>query len=103
VADSTLIIAAPTRVKRKVEFQHVNARIDRLLDVYLDGALEEAEFKRKKNALMEAKATIEQRIDDFERRGEAAGSSKETLYLLWRRLEDTIRTICWRCMSSWRS
>ncbi|MDP1872537.1 MAG: hypothetical protein Q8K61_13085, partial [Gallionella sp.] len=54
----------------KGELRHVNARIDRLLDLFLDSALEETEFKQKKNLLMAEKAQIAQRIADFERHGD---------------------------------
>jgi len=75
----------------KIELQHINARIDRLLDVYLDGALEEAEFKRKKNTLMESKAQIQQRIDDFERQGDNRLELLRNWVIKASSLEDTVR------------
>jgi len=53
----------------KAALDTVKQRISRLLDLYLDGDLEQAEFQQKKNALMERKAEREQKLTDFERHG----------------------------------
>ena len=75
----------------KTELQQINSRIDRLLDLFLDAALEEMEFKRKKNSLMEAKAQIEQRINDFERQGDNRLELLRNWIIEASTLEDTVR------------
>lgn len=44
-------------------------KIDRLLDAHLEGALELSEYQPKKNALIEQKAGLQQKLSDFERKG----------------------------------
>ena len=51
----------------KVELDTIRKRISRLLDLYLDDDLGKTEFQQKKNALMERKAELEQKLSDFER------------------------------------
>ena len=53
----------------KREISAVKLKLDRLMDIYLDGSLELIVFQGKKNKLMEQKADIEQRLKDFERPG----------------------------------
>ena len=53
----------------KAELSRVKTRIDRLTDAYLDGTLELREFQEKKNSLMEQKKDIEEKLYDFERKG----------------------------------
>ena len=48
----------------KAALDAVKQRISRLLDLYLDGDLEQAEFQQKKNGLMERKAEFEQKLAD---------------------------------------
>ena len=47
----------------------VKERINRLIDLHLDGEIELDEFKQKKNILVEQKADLEQKLNDFERKG----------------------------------
>jgi len=54
----------------RVALDTVKERISRLLDLFLDGGLEQAEFQQKKNALMERKAELAQKLADFERQGD---------------------------------
>jgi len=53
----------------KEELNKVKTRISRLTDIYLDGTLDLSEFQEKKNALMEQKADLDQKLNDFERKG----------------------------------
>ena len=53
----------------KSEFNRVKTKIDRLTDVYLEGTLELKEFQEKKNSLMEQKKDLEEKLFDFERKG----------------------------------
>ena len=53
----------------KKELSSVKTKMDRLLDAHLEGVLELAEFQEKKNVLMERKAEIEEKLRDFERKG----------------------------------
>ncbi|MBU6431658.1 hypothetical protein KGQ29_04825, partial [Patescibacteria group bacterium] len=39
------------------------------MDGYLDGGFELSEFQQKKNALMSEKKTLEEKLSDFERKG----------------------------------
>jgi len=75
----------------KGELQHINARIDRLLDLFLDGALEETEFKHKKNLVMAKKAQIEQRIADFDRHGDNRLEPLRNWVIEASSLKDTVR------------
>ena len=43
-------------------------KTERLMDAYLEGALELSEFQQKKNALLEKKADLKQKLSDFERK-----------------------------------
>lgn len=51
---------------RKAE---VEQKIDRLLDIYIEGGLEQEEYQAKKAELLNEKADIEQEIRDFEQKG----------------------------------
>ena len=47
----------------------IKTRLDRLADAYLDQAIELSEYKEKKNKLIEQKAEFEEKLRDFERKG----------------------------------
>src|SRR3990167_3767182 len=47
----------------------IKNRLERLTDAYLGEALELAEYQEKKNVLMAEKKTIEEKLSDFERKG----------------------------------
>ena len=47
----------------------IKIRLERLIDAYLGEALELAEYQEKKNILMAGKKTIEEKLSDFERKG----------------------------------
>src|SRR3989344_3406564 len=47
----------------------IKIRLERLTDAYLGEALELAEYQEKKNVLMAEKKTIEEKLSDFERKG----------------------------------
>jgi len=47
----------------------IKTRLERLTDAYLGEALELAEYQEKKNVLMAEKKTIEEKLSDFERKG----------------------------------
>jgi len=53
----------------KIELEKVKTKINRLMDAYLEGDLELSEFQLKKNELMTQKKTLEERLSDFERKG----------------------------------
>src|SRR3989338_975748 len=53
----------------KTELSAVKTKIDRLMDGYLEGSFELAEFQEKKNKLMAGKKDIEEKLSDFERKG----------------------------------
>ena len=53
----------------KTELAAVKTKINRLMDGYLEGSFELAEFQEKKNALMAKKKEIEEKLSDFERKG----------------------------------
>ena len=53
----------------RVSISTIKAKIDRLMDGYLDGGFELSEFQEKKNALMSEKKTLEEKLADFERKG----------------------------------
>ncbi len=53
----------------KDKLKSVKEKINRLIDLHLDGEIELDEFKQKKNILVEQKADIEQKLNDFERTG----------------------------------
>ncbi len=53
----------------RVSISELKAKIDRLMDGYLDGGFELSEFQEKKNALMSEKKTLEEKLSDFERKG----------------------------------
>ena len=53
----------------KAELEKVKAKINRLMDAYLEGDLELPEFQLKKNELMTQKKTLEEKLSDFERKG----------------------------------
>ena len=55
--------------KLKAELSRVKTRIDRLTDAYLDQTLNLKEFQEKKNSLMGQKKDIEEKLSDFERKG----------------------------------
>ena len=54
-------------LKKKIE--ELKTKISRLTDAYLDGVFELAEFQQKKNALTSEKKTLEEKLSDFERKG----------------------------------
>jgi hypothetical protein len=47
----------------------IKIRLERLTDAYLGEALELTEYQEKKNVLMAEKKTIEEKLSDFERKG----------------------------------
>ena len=53
----------------KEKLTKTKERINRLIDLHLDGEIELEEFKQKKNILVEQKADLEQKLNDFERKG----------------------------------
>ena len=53
----------------KDKLKTTKEKIDRLIDLHLDGEIELDEFKQKKNLLVEQKADLEQKLNDFERKG----------------------------------
>ena len=53
----------------RLSISDIKAKIDRLMDGYLDGGFELSEFQHKKNALMSEKKTLEEKLSDFERKG----------------------------------
>ena len=53
----------------KAELEKVKTKINRLMDAYLEGDLELPEFQLKKNELMTQKKTLEEKLSDFERKG----------------------------------
>jgi len=50
----------------KKELSLIKTKISRLTEAYLEGALELKEFQEKKNALMEKKADLREKLKDFE-------------------------------------
>ena len=63
--DSSKVFAQ--NLKEKLE--KVKRKLNRLMDVYLDEDIEVTEFQQKKNALMDEKKTLEEKLSDFERKG----------------------------------
>ena len=53
----------------KTELSAIKTKIDRLMDGYLEGSFELVEFQEKKNKLMAEKKDIEEKLSDFERKG----------------------------------
>ncbi len=53
----------------KTELSAIKIKIDRLMDGYLEGGFELVEFQEKKNKLMAEKKDIEEKLSDFERKG----------------------------------
>ena len=53
----------------KTDISAVSARLSRLTDVYLNEALELGEYLERKNALTAEKRTLEEKLSDFERKG----------------------------------
>jgi len=53
----------------KTELEKVKTKINRLMDAYLEGDLELPEFQLKKNELMNQKKALEEKLSDFERKG----------------------------------
>ena len=53
----------------KTELEKVKTKINRLMDAYLEGDLELPEFQLKKNELMTQKKTLEEKLSDFDRKG----------------------------------
>jgi len=53
----------------KTELEKTKTKINRLMDAYLEGDLELPEFQLKKNDLMSRKKTLEEKLSDFERKG----------------------------------
>jgi len=54
-------------LKKKIE--ELKIKINRLTDAYLEGTFELLEFQQKKNALTSEKKTLEEKLSDFERKG----------------------------------
>jgi len=54
-------------LKKKIE--ELKTKISRLTDAYLEGIFELLEFQQIKNALMSEKKTLEEKLSDFERKG----------------------------------
>ncbi|HOK17571.1 MAG TPA: zinc ribbon domain-containing protein [Candidatus Paceibacterota bacterium] len=54
-------------LKKKID--ELKTKINRLTDAYLEGTFELAEFQQKKNALTSEKKTLEEKLSDFERKG----------------------------------
>jgi len=50
-------------------FYDFDQKIDRLLDIYIEGGLLQEEYRTKKANLLNEKADIEQEIRDFEQKG----------------------------------
>ncbi|MBI4993530.1 recombinase family protein [Candidatus Wolfebacteria bacterium] len=53
----------------KTELSAIKTKVDRLMDGYLEGGFELVEFQQKKNKLMAEKKDIEEKLSDFERKG----------------------------------
>jgi len=53
----------------KNDISAVSARLSRLTDAYLNEALELSEYLERKNALTAEKHTLEEKLSDFERKG----------------------------------
>jgi len=53
----------------KAELEKIKTKINRLMDAYLESDLELPEFQLKKNDLMSEKKTLEEKLSDFERKG----------------------------------
>jgi len=53
----------------KTELEKTKTKINRLMDAYLEGDLELPEFQLKKNSLMSEKKDTEEKLSDFERKG----------------------------------
>jgi len=53
----------------KTELSAIKIKIDRLMDGYLEGSFELLEFQEKKNKLMAERKDIEEKLSDFERKG----------------------------------
>ncbi|MBU6431071.1 MAG: recombinase family protein [Patescibacteria group bacterium] len=53
----------------KTDIFAISARLERLTDAYLGEALELGEYLERKNALMSEKKTLEEKLSDFERKG----------------------------------
>ena len=53
----------------KNDISVIKTRIERLTDAYLNEALELAEYQERKNVLMSEKKTLEEKLSDFERKG----------------------------------
>jgi len=53
----------------KTNLEKVKTKINRLMDAYLEGDFELPEFQLKKNSLMSEKKDIEEKLSDFERKG----------------------------------
>ncbi|MDO8499076.1 MAG: recombinase family protein [bacterium] len=53
----------------KNDISAITARLERLTDAYLAEALELGEYLERKNALMSEKKTLEEKLSDFERKG----------------------------------
>ena len=53
----------------KNDISAISARLERLTDAYLGEALELGEYLERKNALMSEKKSLEEKLSDFERKG----------------------------------
>ncbi len=53
----------------KNDISAISARLSRLTDAYLNEALELVEYQERKNALMAEKKTLEEKLSNFERKG----------------------------------
>ena len=56
----------------KTELNKIKTKIERLTNAYLEGGFELPEFQQTKNALMARKKDIEEKLSDFERKGNSA-------------------------------
>ena len=54
-------------LKKKID--ELKTKISRLTDAYLEGTFELSEFQQKKNSLTSEKKTLEEKLSDFERKG----------------------------------
>ena len=53
----------------KTDISAITARLERLTNAYLGEALELSEYTERKNALMSEKKSLEEKLSDFERKG----------------------------------
>jgi hypothetical protein len=61
--------AAGYRAGLRDQISAIKTKIDRLMDGYLEGSFELGEYQKKKNTLMAEKKGLEEKLSDFERKG----------------------------------